>query len=188
MKKCFSNYSRRGPNNLPYRNHISCGNKSCKVSCDENSLTCVICEKYFHYKCQKLRKRDYQNIINNNLDYICNQNCYSSILPFFECVSIDPDVSYPCRKCKLECMDGQDCIQCEICDSWLHVECANLKYDFSCYVQNLCGFICSEKCYTGELPFFSIPKFKKNDKFNPFKKFDPCKICQIDLCKRRCAM
>ena len=67
---------------------------------------------------------------------------------------------YPCPKCKLECLDDQDCIQCEICDSWLHVECANLKYDFSCYVQNLRGFICSEKCYTGELPFSSIPKFK----------------------------
>ena len=188
-KRSNNNDQRRGRFNLPYRNYIPCGKLTCRTLCDHNSLNCILCKKYFHYGCQNLKKRDYQNIINNNLDYICDGDCYSSILPFFETerkyfldTIIDHDGLYPCRKCKVECLD--DCIQCEICDSWLHFECADLEFDSSCYVQNLCGFICSRKCYSGELPF-SSSKFVENDKLSPFEDFYPCKICQID-CVNNC--
>ena len=55
-----------------YRNHIPCGDLSCKNSCDHNSLKCIGCSKNFHYKCNKVSERAYLNIIDNNLDYYCD--------------------------------------------------------------------------------------------------------------------
>ena len=79
-------FKRRSPIAL-YRNHIPCGIKSCRNSCDHNSLTCVACLQTFHYKCNKVLQKTYQNIFENNLDYICDfkekGSCYGSLLPFF---------------------------------------------------------------------------------------------------------
>ena len=139
-------YNRRrgGPIQL-YRDHIPCGNKSCRTSCDHNSLRCIGCLQYFHYKCKKLSQEAYRNIVDNDLDYICDDgvkgSCYGAFFPFFEIENryfldtiIDHDGLYPCKKCKAECLN--DCIQCDVCDVWLHAECANLQYDLDCYVDD----------------------------------------------------
>ena len=175
-----------------YRNHIPCGNLSCRNSCDHNSLKCVGCSKNFHYKCNKVSERAYQNIIDNNLDYYCDtvdRKCHGCFLPFFEAENIvfldtiiDHDSLYPCKKCKLECLD--DCIQCDVCDVWLHGECANLKYDLAWYEDN--EFICDDICRTSLLGLpFHVSKFSKNDKFSPFQDIYPCQICGID-CVNEC--
>ena len=182
-----------------YRNHIPCGDLSCKNSCDHNSLKCVGCSKNFHYKCNKVSEKAYQHIIDNNLDYFCDtvdRKCHACFLPFFEAENIvfldtiiDHDGLYPCKKCKIECLDY--CIQCDVCDVWLHAECANLKYAFECYVDvvddennivnDSCEFICDDICRTSLLGLpFHVSKFSKNDKFSPFQAIYPCQICGID--------
>ena len=171
-------YKRRSPI-ASYRNHIPCGIPSCRNSCDHNSLKCVGCFKYFHYKCNKVSQNTYQNIFENNLDYICDfkekGSCYGSFLPFFVSDNknfrdtiTEHDGLYPCKKCKIECLD--ECIQCDVCDVWLHAECANLEYDFECYVdyevdavdeddENVnidesCAFVCDNRiCMTSLLGF-----------------------------------
>ena len=115
-----------------YRTHIPCGNYSCRYSCDDNCLQCIACAKFFHYKCKKLKRKDYCNFLDNNLDFICSDECYRSYLPFSEFINpieflesiFEHDGLYPCKRCKLECLDGNlmDCIQCEICESWYHAE------------------------------------------------------------------
>ena len=101
---------RRSPIAL-YRNHIPCGIKSCRNSCDHNSLYCVGCLKYFHYKCNGVSKTAYQHIGENNLDYICDfkekGSCYGSFLPFFvsdnknfKDTITEHDGLYPCKNVK----------------------------------------------------------------------------------------
>ena len=119
----------------------------------------------YHYKCKKMSRKVYRNIQNNDLDYICSDACYRSYLPFPDFINpiefldsiIEHDGLYPCKKCKLECLDGNfmDSIQCEICENWFHAECANLQQDFSCYVKGSHGFICSSRCNMSVLPFYN---------------------------------
>ena len=66
-----------------FRNHIPCGKLSCKTSCDHNSLQCIVCQKFFHYKCKGLSQNSYQNIVSKDLGYICSKDCLSATLPFF---------------------------------------------------------------------------------------------------------
>ena len=161
-----------------YRTHIPCGNYSCRHSCDNNCLQCVACLKFFHYKCKKLKRKDHLNFQNNNLDFVCSDECYRSYLPFFEFINpieflediFEHDGLYPCKRCKLECLDGNlmDCIQCEICENWYHAECANLQQDFVYYIEGSCGFICSARCSLSVLPFYQ------------FDLEYPCKNCGLN--------
>ena len=65
------NFRKRSPI-ASIRNHIPCEIYSCNKSCDHNSLQCAICLKYFHYKCKKATKKAYQNIVKDNLTYVCS--------------------------------------------------------------------------------------------------------------------
>ena len=119
MNQNLYNLRKRSPIES-YRNHIPCGNKSCRKSCDQDSLQCKICLKFVHYKCQDLTKKYYLFIINNGLNYICNGSCYGSFLPFFEVensvfsdtIIFDNDTvteivdkpEYPCKKCNTLCL------------------------------------------------------------------------------------
>ena len=130
-----------------FRNHIPCGKLSCRNSCDHNSLQCIVCLKFFHYKCKGLSQSAYQNIMSNDSGYICSEDCFSATLPFFdssEIVFLDTithhDNLYPCKKCKLECLDKElmNSIECEVCNRWCHESCADLEYDFKYYGNESC--------------------------------------------------
>ena len=71
----------RNPRNY-FRKFIRCGVLKCKKSCDENYLECGICSKRYHYECKKVTKTAYSNIVNNNLTYICSEECFRAIFPF----------------------------------------------------------------------------------------------------------
>ena len=170
-----------------YRNFIHCGVLSCKVNCDRNNLFCEVCQKWFHYKCKKVTKRDYLDIKSRNLTFVCDEKCYNAILPFFlldqvDFLNVDGSCPYPCKKCKKGCVGNQlmDCIQCDVCDKWLHAQCANLTYDFDYYINSNLEFICSPRCEWSRLPFSSVFNSNKIDEFHPFREKYPCKICLND--------
>ena len=174
-----------------FRNFIHCGDPSCKTSCDQNSLKCSICLKYFHHKCLKMSKKQYLKVLkNNNALIVCSRKCYNLTLPFSNVNQIEllstlfsgNDVQYPCKKCKLNCLGGglMDCIQCDVCQKWQHAECANLEYQFECYINNSYSFICSKKCEMSVFPFSNIVNSKNIDEFHPFREVYPCKKCRQD--------
>lgn len=35
-------------------------------------------------------------------------------------------VAYPCRVCKQDCLQGQDSVQCDGCESWMHTHCIQM--------------------------------------------------------------
>ena len=181
----------RDPRNY-FRNFIRCGNLSCKKSCDENYLECDICMKRYHYKCKKVTLTAYLSIINSNSTYVCSDNCFRSIFPFhdlkdneFLTTFINDKNEFPCKKCKLECLGGElmNCIQCDICDAWLHADCAKLEFDFQSYVEGKHDFICGKNCkdrsFTSVFPFYKIG-FSKIDEFHPFRDNSLCKNCRND--------
>ena len=95
-----------------YRNFIHCGVLSCKVNCDRNSLFYEVCQKWFHYKCKKVTKRDYLDIKSRNLTFVCDEKCYNAILPFFlldqvDFLNVDGTCSFPCKKCKKGCVGNE---------------------------------------------------------------------------------
>ena len=174
-----------------FRNHIPCGKLSCKTSCDHNSLQCIVCQNFFHYKCKGLSQTSYQNIISNDLGYICSKDCFSATLPFFVVNDIEfldtithHDNLYPCTKCKFECLDKKlmDSIQCDICNRWCHESCADLKYDFEFYVDEsydlfwTCSNACNRKLLARALPFHDTTHDKIDD-FFPFRDNFLCKKC-----------
>ena len=173
-----------------YRTFIHCGILSCKVSCEKNSLQCEVCLKHFHYKCIKITEREYDDIKSRNLTFVCGVECYNAIFPFFSLKQIDflntlvddGTCPYPCKKCKKPCIGNQlmDCIQCDVCDKWLHRDCANLEYDFDDYINSSIDFICSPRCQLSVLPFSSVFKSIKIDEFHPFRDNFPCKLCRND--------
>ena len=174
-----------------FRNHIPCGNLSCKNSCDHNSLHCIVCLKFFHYKCKGLSQTAYHDIITNNVGYICSRDCLSATLPFFDSNEIEfldtithHDNLYPCKKCKLECLDKNlmNCIECEVCNRWCHESCADLKYDFEHYTNEFCDLfwtcsnVCNRKLLASVLPFCNTTH-EKIDEFFPFRDNFLCKKC-----------
>jgi len=56
-----------------YQNHVPCGHPSCKHSCNENSLYCVVCCKRYHYKCMKISRKKYLEIFKKRFihDFFC---------------------------------------------------------------------------------------------------------------------
>ena len=173
-----------------FRTFIHCGNLSCNVSCEQNSLHCVVCLKWFHFKCIKVLERDYIDIKSRNLSFVCSDDCYRAILPFYSLDQIDflntlvddGSCPYPCKKCKKACIGNQlmNCIQCDICDNWQHVKCADLIYDFDYYIYSGFDYICSRRCHMSILPFYSVFSPNKIDEFHPFRDNYPCKICKKD--------
>ena len=167
-----------------FRNFIHCGILSCKKSCDQNSLYCMICMKWFHYKCKNISEKKYNEIVAKKLYFICDDHkhsCYSSIQPFSNVAQIDflttlmGDGIYRCKKCKKDCLGHglMDCIQCDVCDKWLHADCASLKYTFDCYINNSLDFICGDKCerlyLSSPLPFYSTFNPDKIEEFHPHR-------------------
>ena len=174
-----------------FRNHIPCGKLSCKNSCDHNSLQCIVCLKFFHYKCKGLSQTAYRDIISNGVGYICSEDCFCATLPFFVVGEIEfldtithHENLYPCKKCKFECLDKNmmNSIECEVCNRWCHESCADLKYDFehysneSCDLFWTCSNVCNRKLLASVLPFCNSPDDKIDEIF-PFRDNFLCKKC-----------
>ena len=139
MKLQFTAFSLTMSHNLrkkspieAYRNFVPCGLPACKKSCVNNRVFCVVCLKWFHYKCLKLKNSFYSEVVNSHLSFVCSDTCSLALHPFnnldqidFLSTVVDPKESFPCKKCKKECLDNElmDCIQCEICFYWFHTKC-----------------------------------------------------------------
>ena len=181
----YRNTSKRSPIEA-YRNFVRCGNPHCKVSCDKDRLHCVGCEKWFHFECKGLSRKQFNHISNKNIDYICDGSCFASLLPFSEIehndlmLTFNDNNQYPCKKCKNACLGSSlmNCIQCDICQKWFHAECADLEFTFETYVYHNIDFICSKKCSMNILPFSNVSKNVDVDEFNPNRNSFPCKKCR----------
>ena len=55
------------------------------------------------------------------------------------------NMSYPCKVCQLECVS--DCIQCDLCDWWLHVDCIHPGFNLDDY----CIVFGTSKCKKNEI-------------------------------------
>ena len=103
----------------------------CGKDCNKNehSFFCNICCKWFCRKCLKLTIIQSIELEKSNGLFICGKKCEISLLPFINVDSIDflsaltGEVHFPCKHCNRECMDGLECVQCDVCDSWCHTAC-----------------------------------------------------------------
>ena len=123
--------------------------EKCRDNCESNYLCCNICEKAFHQKCMKISKKK-GDIFRKHNSYICSDNCLISQLPFHNLNDIDffcflkGDGKFPCKKCKRDCLlDDMSCIQCDVCDVWVHYPCTNLSAKDSNEAKE---YFCSIKC------------------------------------------
>ena len=90
---------------------------------------------------------------------------YTTILSIFNPNKIDEfhpfRENYPCKICRNDCLGFgiQDCIRCDSCLCWLHVECANMPNEqFETYANSEHPFTCSKSCvifYQYSFPFHS---------------------------------
>ena len=162
-----------------------CGH--CGKDCGEESqsIFCDICCKWFHRKCKNLTLKEYFQLGASPDMYICGDKCKASLFPFNEIDDINfestifGDGLFPCKICSQDCMDGMDCLQCDVCDHWIHTDCrfGRLNGDndgFSAHdviVDNHYEVICSEKCYMSLLPFsdFKYGTLLKSEVFLPKK-------------------
>ena len=152
--------------------------------------------KWFHHKCKNISDKRYNEIVEKKLYFICDDHknsCYSTILPFNNIEQIElittfmGDGLYRCKKCKKDCIGHglMNCIQCDVCDKWLHAKCAALKYTFDSYVNNSSlEFICGDKCersyLSSLLPFHSIFYSGRIEEFHPHRDNYQCKVCRIE--------
>ena len=144
-----------------HKEHVSCGNRACPVSChNTDAVRCNICNKWFHRKCTNKTKKFFEEL-GDNL-FICDDKCYLTLFPLFHCDQIDflnclngdPVALYPCGKCKRDCLDGMNCLQCDTCDKWIHLVCTGYDIDdFYSILDYGDDFYCSEKCVMQVLPF-----------------------------------
>ena len=144
-----------------FLNFTPCGH--CGEDCHENShsVYCEICCKWFHIKCKQITVNEYNEMSIDNHMFICSDKCKVAPFPFTKIDDIDLKCAlygeglYPCKYCRRDCLDGMNCLQCDVCDEWYHIECT-LYEDADAYdviVDNDYEFICSEKCYMHLLPF-----------------------------------
>ena len=77
-----------------------------------------------------------------------------------------------------------NCIQCDVCDRWYHEKCANLKYEFDCYLKEsydliwTCSDVCHKSMLASVLPFYITISKNKIDEFFPFRDNFLCKKCR----------
>ena len=150
-----------------FLNFTPCGH--CGRNCNDESYSifCDMCCKWFHRECQKLTIKQHHQLGADNNMYFCSDKCEVAPFPFTGIDNIDftstifGDGLYPCNICSQDCLDGMECLQCDVCDDWFHTECrygrCNGDSDgFSAHdiiVDNHYEAICSEKCYVQLLPF-----------------------------------
>ena len=151
---------------LSVENDTPC--KKCKMACLGNGLMnciqCDVCEHWFHENCANL---DYslECYLYYDLNFICSDKCWLNLLPFHS-VAKNSEVpefhpskdSYPCKLCRNQCLGFglMDCIQCSVCQYWIHANCLKLSQEqFEILANDNSEFICSSRCEMMLLPFHS---------------------------------
>ena len=136
-----------------HKEHVPCGNSDCSISChDADAVHCLICKKWFHKNCTEKTLTFFEELGEN--PFICGDKCYLSLLPLSNADAIDfvcylhGDGLYPCAKCKRDCLDGMNCLQCETCDKWSHLECTIYDIDdFQSILDYGDDFYCNDMCH-----------------------------------------
>ena len=129
----------------PYKNAKPC--TECRFYCIESNVLCQLCRKPCHDKCLGISKKAL-NILKQSNTYICAL-CLNSKLPLFGGDDIDfmtalfGEGLYPCKKCKRDCLENMNCIQCSACSAWHHKSCTKLTDD---EFRNNVYFFCNKRC------------------------------------------
>ena len=153
--------------------------KKCHKECFGNDLMdciqCEMCLKWLHRDCANL-VYTFDSYIDNDLSFFCSPKCehmqLAKIFPFFNVTNskkVDEFHSskdnYPCKICHLQCLT--DCIQCDLCECWLHANCAKLTIDeLEALSDKDKTYICSFQCEMRELPLFSSNDYFIDGQFN----------------------
>ena len=129
-----------------YSNTKPCGH--CRFYCTESGLSCLICGTCYHDKCLDFSMKALNELKKNNT-YICSEKCFNSQLPFHDVedlyffIALIVEGLYPCKKCKRDCLENTNCIQCSACAVWHHLTCTKLSDD---EFRNNTYFFCNKKC------------------------------------------
>ena len=91
-----------------------------------------------------------------------------------------PSLKRPCNLCQKPCKNNQKCIQCNICNSWIHLVCSKLTINQLNYytVSNDCYYC--KLCMDSILPFQSLENLKmvnSNETKTITKKFIFTRFC-----------
>ena len=135
---------------------IDCDLKECLGNELMDCIECSVCLKWLHKECSDLSDIMFHRYTSNNLPYICSdRKCQVSVFPF---KGIDNDSLiyeihfFPCTICGKDC--DTDCIQCDVCNGWVHYDCTDLGPDISLYENTDKEFYCgSRKCNLNLLPY-----------------------------------
>ena len=123
-------------------NTDKCVCKKCwsKVGPRHKSICCDICNRWFHYRCSKLKKEQFlEHVLNPDKTWRC---CYCKV--------------YRCKKCSLIINKKQNCICCDICDNWQHLKCTGLSLNrFKELGKTNDKWFC-KSCFNETLPFSSL--------------------------------
>ena len=118
--------------------------KKCKKEClNKGQMKCIQCHKclnYFHIECVNMSESVFDKRSKSS-EFFCPGKCEMSIMPF-NCLSNNAFVEtcdplsdfFPCIVCKANCIN--DCIQCDLCDGWVHNDCSDLGSDLSLFIDS----------------------------------------------------
>ena len=138
----------------PYKNAKPC--TDCRFYCIDSSVSCKLCRNFCHAKCLGISKKAL-NQLEDTDTYICAK-CMNSLLPLYDIDNIDfmsalfGEGLYPCKKCKRDCLDNMNCIQCSACSAWHHQICTKLDDE---QFKTIKYFFCNKRCEKSvEIPNF----------------------------------
>ena len=112
-------------------------------------IKCHSCFNWLHFRCTNLQRPEFDKFKKDKKHtYLC-QYC----------------LLYKCLKCKFHVLDKDKGIQCDSCDSWIHIKCTNLtNKDYEHFINN------------NELPWYC--KLCMNHIF-PFTSLDPINFSDV---------
>ena len=67
-------------------------------------------------------------------------------------------IKYPCKICKKAVANSHRAVQCDICQSWVHIKCNNISAkDYDQMINSNDSFYCI-KCLNDNFPYSSLNK------------------------------
>jgi len=125
---------------MPY----NCPTCKTEVKNKSDCICCDKCNKWFHFKCSKLRKSEFDiYCLDNSFEWLC-ENCSN------DC----------CKKCDIIFRKNANAISCDLCDEWFHLKCSGLNKDiFKKLAESDDEWYCTP-CKSFIFPFNSIDSNK----------------------------
>ena len=62
----------------------------------------------------------YENMNADNASFTLDENSAED----FQTEIIPENASFTCKKCQMDCVDGENCIQCQDCETWIYYNCS----------------------------------------------------------------